>query len=51
MIGIGVAAMELLKTVVYNFDTRARQWSLYAINAGYAIVGLVIAGAVYSLFA
>jgi hypothetical protein len=51
VIGIGVVAMEFLKNVVYNFDTQQRPWPLYAINAGYAVVGLVLAGAIYSLFA
>lgn len=51
LIGVGVAAMEGMKGAVYSFDDRARPWALYAINAGYAVCGLVVAGAVYALIA
>jgi len=51
LIGVGVAAMEGMKGAVYSFDDRARPWPLYAINAGYAVCGLVLAGAVYALIA
>lgn len=49
IVGVGVAAMEGLKNAVYNFDERVRPWELYAINAAYAIAGLLLAGTVYGL--
>lgn len=49
ILGVGVAAMEGMKTAVYNFDERARPWALYAINASYAACGITLAGVVYAL--
>ncbi len=51
LIGIGIAAMEGMKGAVYSFDERAHPWALYGINAGYAVCGLVLGGAVYALVA
>jgi RsiW-degrading membrane proteinase PrsW (M82 family) len=51
ILGIGVAAMENLKNVIYNFDDRSHPWTLYGINTAYAVLGFIIAGAVYSLIA
>lgn len=47
IIGAGVAAMESLKSVVYE---RA-QWELYAINTAYVVLGFALAGLVYALIA
>lgn len=51
LIGVGVAAVEGLKPAVYNFDKRVKAWSLYAINASYAVLGTVLAAVVYALIA
>jgi len=51
LLGLGIAAMEALKPAVYNFDQRVKAWSLYAINASYAVLGTVVAGFVYALIA
>lgn len=45
ILGIGVAAMEGLKSVVYERAT----WMLYAINTSYVVLGFMLAGAVYAL--
>ncbi|WP_167856080.1 DUF1761 domain-containing protein [Natronospirillum operosum] len=51
LLGVGVAAVETLKKAVYNYDERTRPWPLFAVDAGYAVAGLVLAGAVYALIA
>lgn len=51
IIGAGVVAMEGLKNVIYNFDDRSHPWRLYGINTAYAVLGFVIAGAVYGAVA
>lgn len=51
LIGVGVAAVEGLKPAVYNFDTRVKAWSLYAVNTSYAVLGTVLGGIVYALIA
>lgn len=51
LLGVGVAAAEGLKQAVYNFDERADAWTIYRINALYAVCGLTLAGAVYALVA
>ncbi|MFC3853042.1 DUF1761 domain-containing protein [Salinispirillum marinum] len=48
-IGIGVAAMEGVKKAVYNFDDRTKPWQLFAVDGGYAIAGLMIAGVVVGI--
>lgn len=49
LLGVGIAAVETLKKAVYNFDDRTRPWLLFAVDAGYAVAGLMVAGAVYAL--
>lgn len=51
IVGFGVVAMEMLKEVVYNFDSRKHTWSLYIINAAYGVVGFMVAGTVYGVIA
>ncbi|MDA0815409.1 MAG: DUF1761 domain-containing protein [Chloroflexi bacterium] len=51
IIGVGVVAMEMLKEVVYNFDSRKHAWSLYIINTTYAVIGFTVAGMVYGFIA
>lgn len=47
IVGVGVVAAEALKSVVYE----QHSWALYAVNNGYAVLGVGLAGAVYSLLA
>ncbi len=49
ILGAGVAAMEGLKAAVYNVDERVKPWALYAVNASYAVCGLMLAGLVYAV--
>lgn len=51
LLGIGIAAVEGMKKAVYNFDDRTRPWALFAVDGGYAVAGLMLAGAVYGLIA
>jgi hypothetical protein len=49
ILGAGVAAMEGMKTAVYNFDERVKPWMLYSVNGSYAVFGHALAGLVYAL--
>jgi hypothetical protein len=49
ILGAGVAAMEGMKTAVYNFDEKVRPWMLYSVNGSYAVCGLTLAGAIYAI--
>jgi hypothetical protein len=51
ILGAGVAAMEGMKTAVYNFDDRVRPWMLFSINGSYAVCGITLSGLVYGLIA
>lgn len=47
VVSVGVVAMEAFKGIAYYNHS----WTLYAINTGYAVVGLGVAGALYGALA
>ncbi|MGY6518780.1 MAG: DUF1761 domain-containing protein [Lysobacteraceae bacterium] len=51
LLGVGVAAMERMKTAVYCFDRRVSPWLLFAVDAGYAVCGMALAGVLVGLIA
>lgn len=51
VLGLGISVWERLKTAVYNVDNRVQPWALFAVDAGYNVCGLALAGLVYALIA
>ena len=49
LLGVGVAFWERLKTAVYNFDEKVHAWKLFAVDAGYAVSGMALAGLIFGL--